>query len=114
VPGIGVTDCAQFLVVTTNEGCTGTDSGGGAADAEIQLQAQLHHGVGLVDFFVSKLLLPDFLKRPPGGINNAVIFFQAASHVEHAEYHPAAVRAQKMVQISTHSLTGDHSRDVGA
>lgn len=111
--GVGVTDGPQLFVIASQKSCARTHTGSSLANAEIQFEAQLHHRVGLVDLFVDKFLLTNFLESAPRCIDDPLVLFPAPGYIKQSENHPATVNAQEMVEIATHSAL-HHAGNVGS
>src|ERR1035441_6765864 len=113
VPRVGVADGAEFLVVAAEEGGTGADSGGSPANAEVQLEAEFHHGIGLVDVSVGKSLTAQFLERLPCRRYDLLVLFVTSRDIEQAEHNPVRVGTKEGVKVATHPLAMNQAGDVG-
>src|ERR1035437_2289022 len=106
MPRVGVADRAEFLVVAAEESGTGADSGSRPANAQVQLQAEFHHGIRLVDLLVGKSLTAQLLERLPRRRYDLVVLLVTSCDVEQAEHNSVRVGTKKVVQRSEERRVG--------
>jgi hypothetical protein len=112
VPGIRIADGAEFLVVAAQESRAGTDPGGSTPNAQVQLEAKLHHGVSLVNLLVGKSLAAQFLEGLSRRRHNLVVLFVTPRDVEQAKHNSVWIGTKEVVKIATYPLAMDHARNV--
>src|SRR5271165_5874288 len=112
--GVGVADGAQCFVVAADEGRAGAHSRGSPSDSQVQLQAELHHRIRLVDFWIGEALAAQLVKGLPRSLHNGMVLFVTTSDVEQTEDHTARVGAQKAVEVTAYSVALDHASNIGS
>src|SRR5271165_5164086 len=111
--GVGVADGAQRFVVASDEGRAGAHSRGSPADGQVQLEAELHHRISLVDFWMGEALAAQLVKGLPRSLHNGVVLFVTTGNVEQTEDHTARVSAQKAVEVAAYSVALDYAGNIG-
>jgi hypothetical protein len=113
VAGIDVAHGSQLFVVTAQKGCAGTHSFRSAADALIQLLAELHHRIRFVDLIIRQASRPFRLKRFSRRHNNRTILGVVSSDIEQAEDNALWIRARELVEVATYPMTVHPTRNFG-
>src|SRR5215472_1838850 len=101
VPGIEVTDGSQPFVIATGKHRTGADTSRGVANAAIQLQADLDHGVGLVSVFLGQQLRPGLAQRALRCGYNPAILILLARNIQYGKQHSGRAYPHEIVTISS-------------
>src|SRR5208337_1667689 len=96
--GVGVAYRAQRFVIASDESRAGTHSRGSPADGQVQLEAKLHHGVRLVDFWIREALAAKFVKGLPRRFDDRLVLSLASGDIQQAEDDAAWIGAQEAVE----------------
>src|SRR5271157_1231740 len=111
---VGVADGAQCLVVATDKRWTRANSRRRPADGQVQLEAEFHHRIRLVDLRIGEALATQFVEGLPGRLDDGVVLFLASGYVQQPEDNTGRVGTQKAAHVAAYSLALDQAGNIGA
>src|SRR5271156_1799331 len=114
VSRVGVAESPEALVIAADERRAGTDAAFNFHDAAVEPEAELGHGLGLVEILFAEQVAGQLVKNLLRGSENWLVILTASGDIEQPKQNAFGAHTEGVIEISGDAGSVGDSRDLCA